>query len=257
MLIEKPCYIKYEHITSATIVVNFIWKIMNNWLNKIQSILYPYTCFLCNQPGNNELDLCDRCYAGFSPLSICCNICGISMKTKVSHVCGRCLASPPHYDKITTLFDYQEDIKQLVLPLKFNAKVSAARTIGKLMANHFSNHPDMPDALLAVPLHKKRLRKRGFNQSELIAKHLQRQLNIHLLQQFCTRTRNTISQTSLKATERRKNLKNAFHCDNHQSINSIAVIDDVVTTGSTANEIAKTLKKSGVKRVEIWAFARA
>ncbi|PCI68474.1 MAG: phosphoribosyltransferase [Piscirickettsiaceae bacterium] len=230
---------------------------MNNWLNKIQSILYPYTCFLCNQPGNNQLDLCDTCHSGFSSLSICCDICGIAMKTKESHVCGRCLASPPHYDKITTLFEYQDDIKQLVLSLKFNAKVSAARTIGKLMASHFSNHHNMPDALLPVPLHKKRLRERGFNQSELIAEHLHQQLNIPLLQQFCIRTRNTINQTSLKAAERRQNLKNAFHCKNPQTIKSIAVIDDVVTTGSTANEIARTLKKAGVKHVEIWAFARA
>lgn len=230
---------------------------MNNWSNKIQSILYPYTCFLCNQPGHNGLDLCNICHEGFTPLSICCDSCGISMKTKESQVCGRCLANPPHYNKITTLFEYQEDIKKLVLPLKFNAKVSAARTIGTLMANHFSKHVEMPDALLAVPLHKKRLRERGFNQSELIAEHLHQKLNIPLLQQFCTRTRNTVSQTSLKAAERRKNLNRAFHCDNHQGINSIAVIDDVVTTGSTANEIAKTLKKAGVKHVEIWAFARA
>ncbi|MFT6217976.1 MAG: ComF family protein [Cycloclasticus pugetii] len=125
------------------------------------------------------------------------------------------------------------------------------------MGQHFKTLEKLPDALIAVPLHPKRLKERGFNQAELIAQHIHKELNIPLVSPDLTRIINSTSQTSLKASERRKNLKNAFCYEPSIELRSIAVIDDVVTTGSTANEIAKTLKKKGVQQVEIWAFARA
>jgi ComF family protein len=129
--------------------------------------------------------------------------------------------------------------------------------MGKLMARHFTQLNKQPDLLLAVPLHAKRLRERGFNQSELIVQYIQKALDAPLNQHSLKRVVNTASQTTLKAPERRKNLKNAFHYTPVKDINSVAIIDDVVTTGSTANEIAKTLKKQGVQHVEVWSFARA
>jgi ComF family protein len=230
---------------------------MNNWLNKIQQIFYPYTCFICNEAGDNDLDLCVKCRSNLKAIGTTCRICGIAMHTERSLTCGRCLAKKPHFDSIITLYEYDETSKQLIQALKFNSKHNCARTMGRLMSAGFRHHGTLPDAILAVPLHKKRLRDRGFNQSQLIAQHLHQQLNIPLLNNTCTRTINTASQTTLKAKERRKNLSNAFSYNNQQFVNSIAVIDDVVTTGSTANEIAKTLKNAGVKHIEIWAFARA
>jgi len=230
---------------------------MNNWLNIIQSIFYPYTCFICNQAGENELDLCEKCHNNLNPLGQSCKICGIAMHTEQPHTCGRCLRKTPYYDNVTTLYKYDEISKQLIQALKFNSKYSCARTMGRLMSDHFHHHDTLPDAILAVPLHKKRRRERGFNQAQLIAQHIHQQLDIPLLNNACTRTVNTASQTTLKAKERRKNLNNAFSYNNPHTLNSVAVIDDVVTTGSTANEIARTLKRSGVKYVEIWAFARA
>lgn len=230
---------------------------MNNWSNKIQSVLYPYTCFICNQAGDKQIDLCNACFEDLTPISICCDVCGIKMNTQQSHTCGKCLKKTPYFDKIRTLYEYEDASKKLVQSLKFNAKYSCARIIGQLMGDHFKQHPLTVDALIAVPLHKKRLRERGFNQADLIIRHLQHQLTIPVHHHLCTRAINTVSQTTLKAEQRRKNLKNAFRCKPLEQINSIAVIDDVVTTGSTANEIAKTLKKAGAKRVEIWAFARA
>lgn len=230
---------------------------MNNWLNKIQQIFYPYTCFICNKAGENELDLCGQCHKDLKKMGPVCQICGIAMQSKQLFTCGRCLAKKPHFDSITTLYEYDETSKQLIQALKFNSKYNCARTMGKLMSEHFQLNDTLPDAILAVPLHKKRRRERGFNQAQLIAQHIHQQLDIPLFNNACTRTINTASQTTLKAKERRKNLRNAFSYNSLQIINSIAVIDDVVTTGSTANEIARTLKKAGVKHVEIWRFARA
>lgn len=129
--------------------------------------------------------------------------------------------------------------------------------MGLLMAQHIKALNKQADALMPVPLHAKRLNERGFNQSELIAQYIQKAIGVPLIQHALKRVVNTTSQATLKANERRKNLKNAFSYTSTQNIQSVAIIDDVVTTGSTANEIAKTLKRQGVQRVEIWAFARA
>ncbi|MGB0320122.1 MAG: ComF family protein [Cycloclasticus sp.] len=125
------------------------------------------------------------------------------------------------------------------------------------MAHYFKSLKKNPDALIAVPLHPKRLRRRGFNQCDLIAQHIHHELGIPLIHNQLKRIINTQSQVTLTAKERQKNLNNAFRYLPAHDIKTIALIDDVVTTGSTANEIAKTLKKQGVQQVEIWAFARA
>jgi ComF family protein len=155
------------------------------------------------------------------------------------------------------LYQYEGIAPFFIQSLKFKSKHSCARTMGKLMAQKIRTLNKKPDALIAVPLHPKRLRERGFNQSEEIADYLHEELGIPIAHQSLKRIVHTSSQASLKAMERRKNLKNAFSYEGDSSIKSVAIIDDVVTTGSTANEIAKTLKKQGVERVEIWAFARA
>jgi len=229
---------------------------MNNWSNIIQSKLYPSTCFICDQPGYNELDLCQQCLQDLNSATRSCIICDIALTTE-SSICGRCLKKPPSFDSITSLYQYEGIAQFLIQSLKFQAKHSCARTMGLLMAQHIKALNKQADALMPVPLHAKRLNERGFNQSELIAQYIQKAIGVPLIQHSLKRVVNTTSQATLKANERRKNLKNAFSYSSTQNIQSVAIIDDVVTTGSTANEIAKTLKKQGVQRVEIWAFARA
>ncbi|MDF1689408.1 MAG: ComF family protein [Cycloclasticus sp.] len=233
-----------------------IYENIDNWSNIVQSKLYPLTCFICEQQGHNGLDLCSHCLNDLKPITPSCSICNIQLTTK-SSICGRCLKTPPSFDQIISLYQYEGIAQFLLQSLKFQARHSCARTMGKLMARHFTQLNKQPDLLLAVPLHAKRLRERGFNQSELIVQYIQKALDAPLNQHSLKRVVNTASQTTLKPPERRKNLKNAFHYTPVKDINSVAIIDDVVTTGSTANEIAKTLKKQGVQHVEVWSFARA
>jgi ComF family protein len=129
--------------------------------------------------------------------------------------------------------------------------------LGTLLADFLSHNGAMPDLILPVPLHKDRYRERGFNQSIEIARVVASRLKIPLDLSSCLRHRNTFRQTDLSAKQRRANLHNAFMINRPLTVQHVAILDDVMTTGSTANELAKTLKKSGVNRVDIWVCARA
>lgn len=229
---------------------------LNNWSTLVQNILFPPTCLVCQQAADHQLDLCPRCLADMPALENTCVVCGIPLTVNAS-TCGRCLKKTPYYDKIITLYPYQALAKFLIHALKFNNQHCCAKIMGILMARHFNNLAHQPDALLAVPLHPKRLSQRGFNQAELVGYYLHKKLNVPLVEKYLQRVIHTHDQASLNAVKRQQNIRRAF-CYTGKTIPAfIAVVDDVVTTGSTANEIARTLKKAGVKRVEIWAFARA
>lgn len=126
-----------------------------------------------------------------------------------------------------------------------------------LLADHLKQTADRPDLILPVPLHKARYRQRGFNQAIEIARIVGRELQTPLDLTSCKRNRDTPHQTRLPAKKRRKNLKNAFSIIKPIHAQHIAILDDVMTTGSTAHELAYVLKKAGVGRVDVWVCARA
>lgn len=247
-------------------LVKYFHTDMNNWSNKIQSKLYPYTCFLCGETGDNSLDLCNECLSQFKSIHSSCTQCGIALNnsygphkpnTSKNSICGACLKKPPSFDQVKTLYHYEGAARFLIQSLKYQNKHSCARTMGTLMAKHLSSQTIKPDAIIPIPLHRKRLLQRGFNQAAEIANYLQHSKNHRLQNKILKRVINTAQQMSLKAPQRKKNMQGAFSCQPVSKLPYIILIDDVITTGSTANEAAKTLKKAGVKRVDVWAFARA
>jgi len=166
----------------------------------------------------------------------------------------------------------------LISTLKFGANYKNARLLGMLLAEHLTNlsgtdlhlpegcragKPDMkqtaerPDLILPVPLHKARYRERGFNQAIEIARTVAKEMQIPLDLTSCRRHRDTPHQTQLPAKKRHKNLKNAFSIIKPIHARHIAILDDVMTTGSTAHELACVLKKAGANRVDVWVCARA
>jgi ComF family protein len=243
-------------VHQASNLSKLIYKKLSNCLEFVQNGLYPSTCFICDKLGQSSLDLCHACQQELFSDEHACITCGIQLATDNS-ICGRCLKTTPHFDTVRTLYRYEGISQFLIQSLKFQKKHSAAKIMGTLMAAEFKHLEAKPDALIAVPLHTQRLKERGFNQSEQIAQHIHKALDIPLLPHALKRNINTASQASLSADERRKNIKGAFDYQIQTKFQRVAIIDDVVTTGSTANEIAKTLKKSGIKQVDIWAFARA
>lgn len=234
-------------------------KRLHNWLAIIQDTLLPPACILCGNSGFNRYDLCDSCYRHLVRNSLCCYRCAAILETPAIApiLCGHCLSSQPAFDETYAPFIYQGAIRHLITTLKFGAHYKNARLLGLLLAEHLKQTAQKPDLILPVPLHKARYRKRGFNQAIEIAKTVSRELHIPLDLTSCLRHRDTPHQTALTAKQRRKNMKNAFSVIKPPQARHIALLDDVMTTGSTAHELAYVLKKAGVSRVDVWVCARA
>jgi len=239
---------------------------VNNWIDIIQDYLLPPTCILCGNPGYNALDLCYPCYTQLPGNNLCCYRCAEMLdigtgatrtKPLPAVLCGRCLSRPPAFDQTYAPFIHQGAIRHLISNLKFGANYKNARLLGMLLAEHLKLAAELPDLILPVPLHKARYRSRNFNQAIEIARTVGRELQLPLDLTSCRRHRDTPHQTALPAKKRRKNLKNAFSIIHPIHVRHIAILDDVMTTGSTAHELAYLLKQAGVSQVDVWVCARA
>lgn len=232
---------------------------MYNWLNIIQSFLLPPICLLCHGHGESQRDLCNPCLQSLPKNQNFCTYCAATFKQDIPTpiLCRHCLTLQPAFDQAHVPFIYAENISYLIRKLKFNQRYSHARLLGILLADSLALTIDLPELIIPVPLHHSRYNKRGFNQaieiSRIVAKQLQIPLDLH----SCKRHRATKHQTRLSVKQRYKNLNNAFSVKSPIKYRHVAIVDDVMTTGTTVNELAKVLKKTGVLRVDVWACARA
>ena len=232
---------------------------LHNWINIIQDYLLPPTCILCGNKGFNSLDLCKHCYNRLSRNQNSCYRCAEAFTTAITtpQLCGKCLNSPPSFDETHAPFTYQGEMRYLITTLKFGSQTKNARLLGQLLAKYLNENAQMPELIIPVPLHKIRYRERGFNQTFEIAKTISTVLNTPLNTTSCFRTLDTAHQMALNAQQRQTNMKNAFSVVKPIKAQHVVLFDDVMTTGSTLNELASTIKKSGVNRVDIWVCARA
>ena len=225
-----------------------------NWRKSFQDCLLPRHCRLCQAPDPSDRGVCDDCLADLPRITTGCLRCGRSLAAAGSH-CGRCQRHPPAFDRCIALFRYATPLDGLLLQLKFGQAVHLARTFASLFAERLRDQA-RPDAILPVPLHPARQRERGFNQAIEIARPLARQLGCMLDLDTCVRARATPPQTRLSAGARRRNLRGAFRLTRAPA-SHIALLDDVMTTGSTLNEIAALLRDGGAQRIDVWICARA
>lgn len=229
------------------------------WLDTIQRIVLPASCLLCNGLGAGDRDLCQACAATLSRNHHCCCRCAAIFEPDVYSpgLCGRCLSLTPAFDETHAPYIYDDKISHLIGRLKFNRQYANARLLGILLAESLPTSVEHPELIIPVPLHASRYYDRGFNQSLEIAKTVAKQLSIQLDYRSCKRHRATQQQSKLPAKQRRSNIKNAFSVVRPMQQQYVAIIDDVMSTGTTVNELAKALKKSGVQRVDVWVCARA
>lgn len=174
-------------------------------------------------------------------------------------VCGRCLATPPAYACVIGAFLYAEPFDQLVHDLKYGHQLRIARWFGTELISRLRDRPDAwheIDAILPMPLHSARMKTRGFNQSLEIARPLADALNKPLAPTIAWRNRDTPPQAALSREDRQHNMRNAFECRSDLAGKTVLIIDDVLTTGSSANELARVLRLHGARRVIVACAAR-
>lgn len=209
-------------------------------------------CYFCLSTCKNVC--CSACESDFKKKVNRCTNC--AKQTNTAKICGNCLLSPPYFTSSTVLFDYQYPAKKLILAFKFKKQVELSSYFADKLFEIILNKNSLPEVLIAVPLHHKRQAKRGYNQSLELAKNLGRKLGIPVNTSFCERIINTDPQSELPMKSRKKNVKNAFAISRDVIPKHIAIVDDVITTGSTINEIAQLFKKAGCEQIDVWAIAR-
>lgn len=171
-------------------------------------------------------------------------------------VCPACLLNPPRWQKMIAPLQYRGLVRDYLIQLKFSEALYLAKTLGLECLEPFRQSHPRPEILIPVPLHRERLNERGYNQALEIADVLSKMLNIPIDRKALTRIRSTQSQSGLSANQRTQNIRRAFAYAPRCEYRHVALIDDIVTTGSTVNEITKTLHRAGVEFVEVWALAR-
>ena len=226
---------------------------------KLLSRLFPCRCIFCQQTVKHSFEVCPSCYQALPHNEVCCVRCALPLAEDISNavLCGRCIQQAPAFDYAHSLFRYEDDIIGLVHQLKFAEKIGFARSIGEMLLMQLLKTNEKPDCVLPVSLHKSRLRQRGFNQSIEISRVLAKKLAIPIEHTAVVRQRRTAAQTGLNAKQRQKNIKGAFTVVRDINYKHVLIVDDVMTTGATVNELAKVLKKNKVERVGVLSIARA
>ena len=210
-------------------------------------------CLLCGTPSGAH-SVCHACHANLpwhhQPQ---CPQC--ALPTPVGEVCGACLRHPPAFDRTHAALAYAFPLDRLIPRLKYHGQLS----IVPALASHLSEAvatQSRPDWLIPMPLHPTRIRERGFNHATEIARVVARQLDLPLGATHCQRIRDTPPQMGLKHDARRRNVRGAFACHGEFQGQHVALIDDVMTTGTSLDELAATLKRAGAQEVSCWVVAR-
>ncbi len=226
-------------------------------IERLHQFLLPSECVLCGAPGASIPNLCRGCQQDLPANHPSCPRCAVPTPTVA--VCANCLTHAPAFDKVLCGFRYEGPIRHLVSEAKFRRDLAVTATLGHLLAVAVQGSgSDRPQGVVPVPLHRRQLRRRGFNQALEVARPVASLLDLRLLPNACHRTRETESQSGLgSTTARKRNVNGAFAVRALPSgIRHIALVDDVVTTGATVGELARILKRQGVERVDVWAVAR-
>ena len=214
---------------------------------RLARLVFGGTCFVCR--GRARETLCEHCDADLPRLrEPACPRCALDSPSGA--LCGRCLAQPPHYDATVAALAYRFPADALVHALKFRGELALAPLLGGLILERTGNAS--ADRIVPVPLSRERLRERGYNQAVEIARHL----GGRLVLDACVRERDAPPQTGLDREARRRNVRGAFRCRRSFAGERVAVVDDVMTTGATLDELARILKAAGAASVVNWILCR-
>ncbi len=214
--------------------------------------LLPQDCHVCGQGSGGRL-VCTACEAGMPRLAgPLCPVCALPASEGTT--CGACQKAPPHYDATSAPFPYAFPVAQLIQGLKYRHRLPLAGWLANEIALRITS--PRVDCILPLPLSAQRMQERGFNQAQEIARPLAQRLDLPLVPAACIRVLDGAPQAGLPWKARQANVRHAFECRIDLTGKVVAVVDDVMTTGATLNEFARTLKLHGALRVENWVAAR-
>lgn len=213
--------------------------------------MLPQACLLCAAQSGHTL-LCKDCDQALPRLPAdCCATCALPVPD--GDICGACLNHPPRYDRTTAVFIYDFPVDALIQACKYGGNLAIAAALGNALGKVVSESADF---IVPMPLSAQRMRERGFNQALEIARRVSNITGIPLLSDACRKIMETQPQVTLPWKERAKNVRGAFVCDADFSGKRIAVVDDVMTTGATLNELARNLRQAGAAHISVWVVAR-
>jgi ComF family protein len=225
-------------------------------LNKLERWLLPSQCLLCSTHKQVTNNLCRPCIKDLPWQAHTCQQCGLPLPITQPH-CGNCLKANFAFDDVVSAMIYKPPIQGLMIKFKFQQGFACGKALSHLLLSQLQSQQTIkPDYLIAMPSHWKRKCKRGFNQAHEIAKVLSKELHLPLLKKGIIRCKHTPPQAQLGSNARSQNLRHAFKVPPLNATH-VAIIDDVLTSGNTANALAKTLKNANVSRVSVWVAARA
>ncbi len=237
-------------------------------LKKILAIFFPNQCLSCKNIIDDKALFCSTCWVKLQFITDPkCKICSYPFEVELlgsaaNMPCASCLKKKPSFDKVVTIFYYNEIIKKVITDFKYYDQTFIAYKLAKLLANKIAPELENIDLITIVPLHINKLKKRKFNQTALLAKQILKlnKRKIPLYNNLIFRTKDTQIQARLTSKQRRSNIKNAFVLNKkYQDLvkdKTILLLDDVMTTGSTIEACAKILKKRGAKKIVILTLAR-
>jgi ComF family protein len=228
--------------------------VISHWITACGFTLLAPRCLVCSERGSARCDLCLACALALPWNDRACARCGLLLPVAAA-ACGRCLRRPPPFERTRAAFRYVFPVDRLLPRFKFHGDLAAGALLGRLMAGAVIDG-DLPQALVPVPLHRGRLRERGYDQARELALGLGRILGVPVFD-LVERRHATQAQTTLGAAARRRNVRGAFECRAGAMPAHVALVDDVMTTGATLSECARVLRGAGVARIEAWAVARA
>ncbi len=233
---------------------------MTRLIKKILNVLLPPVCPVCGKSVCEYVTLCPKCFADLHFITQpCCHICGRPFPFDIlgESICANCLASPPLFQKARAVVVYDESSRKIILPFKHGDRLDFVPLMVKMMSNCGEEIIKSADYIVPIPLHRLRLLKRKYNQAALLAHALAKHCHKPYLPDGLKRIRSTPKQGKLSPAERKQNVAKAFRINTHYDFKnkSILLIDDVLTTGSTANECSRILLKAGAKEVNILTFA--
>lgn len=226
-------------------------------LNATLDFALPPRCASCGSIVDQAHSFCAGCWKQIDFLVGGCERCGLPLQATESELCASCLARPPRIDRMRSAVAYNNHSRNIPLRLKYGRKVALAKMMARFMAPLVDGDPAR-SIFIPVPLHRSRLWRRGFNQAAIMAREMTRRTGIATDVTSLRRVKRTPPLKGLTPIQRRKTVAGAFRLSAHASVQgtNVILIDDVLTTGSTANACARVLKRAGASRVELITWAR-